>query len=109
MGRDCGQISEKDSEHIFKHYNGLGDLIRQRLFLTRRNTNVMPKKRKITSKAVSRQQNSRVYYLTVRSNKIKVCKKFFFNTLGIPERTNRTAISKINEVGVMERENKGGR
>ncbi|CAG9768645.1 unnamed protein product [Ceutorhynchus assimilis] len=84
------------------------DLAKQREFLVR-HVQVLPKKRSTTVNSDSRRKNSRLYVLTVNNNQIMVCKRFFFNTLGIPERTFRTAFSKITATGTIEKEMRGGR
>ncbi|VEN57244.1 unnamed protein product, partial [Callosobruchus maculatus] len=107
MGKACEQISDELRQIIFDPYHGLGDLIRQRLFLIR-HVDIITKK-KTTKIGNSRRQFSRVYHFTVNNRKLIVCKYFFLNTLGIPERSLRTALEKVNETGVMEGEKRGGR
>ena len=91
-----------------KSYHRIGNLTNQREFVVR-HTKVSPVKWKTTKKDNSRRQNTIFYYLTVNNEKVLVCKKFFLNTLGISERTVRTALGKVNASGAIEPEKRGGR
>lgn len=108
LGKLCGQIDAQDREKVFQHYYSLKDLTRQREFLVRhlkiKNTN-----RKTTGNRASRRKYTIQYFLTVNNNTVPVCKQFFLGTLSISERTCRTALCKVNEVGVLEAEKRGGR
>lgn len=49
------------------------------------------------------------YFLTVRRQRNKVCKKFFVGTLALSEKKLRAAVNKLSDVGIVELENRGGR
>ncbi|CAH0547290.1 unnamed protein product [Brassicogethes aeneus] len=108
MGKQCIEISDEIRQDIFNAFTGLGDLAKQREFLVR-HVKVLPKKRSTTINSDSRRKNSRLYVLTANNNQIMVCKKFFFNTLSIPERAFRAAFSKITATGTIEKKMRGGR
>lgn len=57
----------------------------------------------------SRRQQTIIYKLSVNNNFIVLCKKLFLNTLGISEKFCRTALLKINNAGVLEKDKRGGR
>lgn len=93
MGKQCYQISDAQRHIIFDYYHSLSSVQTQRLFLIE-HVDVLPKKQQTNGKEVSRRQWTRRYHLTLRNNKITVCKSFFLNTLGIAERSLRTALTK---------------
>lgn len=108
LGKKCYQISDQERKQIFEEFNSLGDLTEQRHVLLK-HVQVVAKKKITTPNMISRRQNTRIYSLTVRNNKLKVCKKLFFNTLGVPERAYRSAILKVSEMGVLAGEERGSR
>lgn len=104
----CFQITDEQRREVFEKFNGIGDLHLQREFLAR-HIKVDKTRRKTTDKEHSRRGHTLSYTLTVENKSCRVCKIFFLNTLGVSERMCRTAISKIDEVGVLEKERRGGR
>nr|CAH7712416.1 unnamed protein product [Callosobruchus chinensis] len=65
--------------------------------------------RKTTKKDTSRRLSTITYHLTKDKKPVIVCKKLFLSTLGISERMRRTALIKLNEMGVMKKDKRGGR
>ncbi|KAG5875281.1 hypothetical protein JTB14_000751 [Gonioctena quinquepunctata] len=74
-----------------------------------RHTKVDTTKQKTSNKDQSRRQNTIFYYLTKNNEKVLVCEKIFLGTLGISERTMRTALKKVNASGIVEPDKRGGR
>lgn len=107
-GRKCADVNEAARTIIFKDYYNLGDLQLQREFIVR-HVDTKETKQKTTNKDTSRRQKTNNYYVTVEGSRIHVCKMFFLNTLGISERTARTALNKLTASGVVEKEKRGGR
>lgn len=54
-------------------------------------------------------KDMKTYFLTIRWQRLKVCQKFFLETLAISERVVRTSIEKLSEVGTVELDKRGGR
>lgn len=103
----CESISDEQRQVIFESFHALGDLKLQREFLVR-HIKCSEKKRSYT-KGESRRKNSNEYSLRVGEESKKVCKLFFFNTLGISEQMGRTAQEKITPTGTLEKDKRGGR
>ncbi|KAG5883085.1 hypothetical protein JTB14_003196 [Gonioctena quinquepunctata] len=74
-----------------------------------RHTKVDTTKQKTSNRDQSRRQNTIFYYLRRNNEKVLVCKKFLLGTLGISERTMRTALKKVNASGIVEPDKRGGR
>lgn len=49
------------------------------------------------------------YYLILKAKNELVSKQFFLATIGVPERTVRTALAKQNSIGIVEPDFRGGR
>lgn len=49
-------------------------------------------------------EGTRNFLLPLNGKTVLVCKLYFLNTLVICERTYRTALEKLNETGVVEKE-----
>lgn len=106
-GKTCHEFTEDDRRQIFDEYYSLQTLTNQREFLVRHMKRQVPKRRTTVDK--SRRNYSVYYYFTKNSTLSPVCKKFFLHTLDISERATRTALCKVNENGVLEKEKRGGR
>ncbi|KAJ8942505.1 hypothetical protein NQ314_010058 [Rhamnusium bicolor] len=104
-GKNCSYINDEQRRKIFDVFNKIGDLHLQRVFLTR-HLELRGTKRTTTNKEKSRRQHTIIYKLTVDNEAVVVCKKLFLNTLGITENMCRTALSKINDLGVLVKEKK---
>ncbi|GFR64317.1 hypothetical protein ElyMa_003629300, partial [Elysia marginata] len=103
----CESISDEQRQVLFESFHALGDLQLQRKFLVR-HIKSCEKKRSYT-KGESRRNKSNEYSLGVGEESKKVCKLFFFNTLGISEQMGRTAQQKITPTDTLEKDKRGGR
>ncbi|KAG5875583.1 hypothetical protein JTB14_004741 [Gonioctena quinquepunctata] len=108
QGRICSLFTNANRGKLFEAYNEIGKLTNEREFIVR-HTKVDTTKQKTSNKDQSRRQNTIFYYLTRNNGKVLVCKKFFLGTLGISERTMRTALKKVNASGIVEPDKRGGR
>lgn len=100
------KILQEDREHIFHSYWKLGDVNKQRYFLSKHAVQVY--KRVRTSNA-SRRTFSVKYNLPVpsRAVSVRVCKTFFLHTLSISDRVVRTVLSNISNIGVCQEDKRG--
>ena len=92
--RHCHQqISQDQREKIFHEFWGTGDINRQNDFLC--STIQIVKKNKITNKRnPSKRQFSRKYFFRVNDDNVKVCSKFYMDTLDITFSKTETALQK---------------
>lgn len=109
MGSPCNSCKLKcdtkfsDSERaiIFSDYWALGDLQRQRDYILQNMEMVNPKYNYIRvgddGTLQNRRANNHAFYFMKERIKIRVCKVFFKNTLGINDRPIRTVISKLQK------------
>lgn len=107
-GRRCYSFSPEQRESIKSFYYSLGDLKKQRLYIV----SLVKKykvKRKTTPAGLSRREFSHTFELPCDGQKKKVCQIMFLNTLGITEKTFRTAIRKYKPPRSMEEDGRGGR
>lgn len=107
-GRHCSLIGEEERLKIFTSFNQLGNLTRQRDFIVR-HVKTTKTRQKTTTNENLRRQKTNNYYLTSGNDLHRVCKTLFLNTLGISERTMRTALEKLDSSGIVEGEKRGGR
>lgn len=107
IGKLCSEISNEQREVIFTQYYALSDITRQREFLVR-HIEKMETARK-TTKEQSRRSCSLRYYLTIEGERKIVCKKLFLSTFDISDRTCRTALGKLSESGILEKDKRGER
>lgn len=100
-------ISELNREKILKDYWSLPDLTCKREFIVRHMEQVMPKY--MRKKEGSRRGLNYAYNFVVDGIKIKVCSKFFLNTLNISYMTVTTAVRKFwrSADGLIEGELRG--
>lgn len=100
------KISEECRSFLFKEYWNLGSLQRQRDFLGSCVEQLVLKYRRISS-AHPRKPNC-AFYLLDNGKKIRVCKTFLINTLGISEKMMRTVINlKVSEQGIITEDRRG--
>ena len=116
MKKPCGTCRNKRSsiythenrQNIFHSFWQLGDINKQRQFIANY-TEKKPKKTK-TSKS-NRRKSSITWFLPSsngsKSNKVKVCKTFFLNTLGISDKMVTTVHKKLNNIGVCMDDQRG--
>lgn len=88
------KISENERLELFKTYWSLGDLTRQRDFLATNMLEINPTYQ--YKKEGSNRKLNHAFYFEINGKRIRVCKEFFKNTLGINDRPIRTVISKKN-------------
>ncbi|CAG5024379.1 unnamed protein product [Parnassius apollo] len=114
IGNPCGdgcrqkckeRISEEQRQIIFKRYWSMGSLVKQREFISRHIREIKPKYQ--YKKIDSNRKPKHSFYFTIDGEKIKVCKVFFKNTLGLNDRPIRTVIEKLNSSGIVEPELRG--
>ena len=91
---------------LFDSFWKLGDLIRQRDFISSRVQRFETKDCRVLQ---SRRKFSQTYTLSYLQNSYKVCKRFFLATLGISEKMMRTTLEKSNrsEMCVPSPDNRG--
>lgn len=106
--KKCSMINDEQRQKIFNALYGTKSLQPQREFIVR---HVLTQgiKRKRTDKEISRRARTLTYYLPKVEGTFIVCKTMFLNTLGISEKTMRTALYKRTEEGTVELERRGGR
>lgn len=98
------KIHEDCRKKIFANYWGLGDITLQRNFINSSTKAIVPAFR-FSGKEKPRGYNN-AYYFDVDNEKIRVCKKFFMNTLDINDRVIRTVFQK-RDLGFIEIEKRG--
>nr|CAH7767959.1 unnamed protein product [Callosobruchus chinensis] len=106
--QECISIDEEQRKNMFEAFYGTGSLQLQREFIVRY-VEAQKVKRRRTQADNSRRTLTLSYTLPKGNGKVSVCKTMFINTLGISEKTLRTAMSKRTEEGVVEKERRGGR
>ena len=100
------KVSEDYRIQLFTNYWALGSLQRQRDFLNSCIETLVLKYRRITARE-PRKPNS-AFYLMKEDQKIRVCKTFLINTLGITERQIRTVIkAKMTGTGMAPVDKRG--
>lgn len=106
-GNYCYLFTEEERENILMDYYSTGNLSMQREFIARF-TEKKPVARRTTA-TESRRQYTFHFYLPLKDNKHKVCKRMFLNTLGISEKSVRTSLEKLKDTGVLKKDRRGGR
>ncbi|XP_031331858.1 uncharacterized protein LOC116162382 [Photinus pyralis] len=97
-------LSTEERQRILTSFWQLGDITRQREFILRHITPIEPKYR--YPKPNSHRKKNNAYHFSVASKQIRVCKKFFNETLNISDMMIRTAIKKTKN-GVLKDDNRG--
>ncbi|CAD0196001.1 unnamed protein product [Chrysodeixis includens] len=87
------KITHEERLIIFNEYWNTGDLEAQRQFIYNNLTEIEPKYR-YTRVGSSRKNHNNAYYLPLNSNRTRVCKVFFMNTLSISDTVIRTVVKK---------------
>lgn len=88
------RINENQRTTVFSKFWQLGDLARQREFVSKCIVDVKPEYR--YPKNENRRLN-KAFHLTINESKIRVCKKFFTATLDISDRFVRSVIEKMED------------
>ncbi|CAK1598252.1 unnamed protein product [Parnassius mnemosyne] len=102
----CGEnITEEDRKKIFDAFWNLGSLVRQRDFIAMNLETVVPKYQ--YKRLNSNRKPKNAFHFVVNGEKLRVCKIFFKNTLGINDRPIRTVLDKKNEQGIIVGEQRG--
>lgn len=100
------KISDEQRNIIFNEFWALASFQRQRDFLGSCVEQLVLKYRRISS-AEPRRPNS-AFYFHVNGHKVRVCKVFLMNTLGISEKTLRTVIqAKVTGTGIIPEDGRG--
>lgn len=100
------KVTENCRAKLFKEYWEMASLQRQRDFLGSCIEQIQLKYRRITA-GVPRKPNS-AFYIIVNGERVRVCKIFLINTLGITERTIRTVISaRASGTGIVVEDKRG--
>lgn len=98
------KFSQEQRQVIFDQYWKLGNLEQQRAFIA---ASIEPVKPKYRYTRMENQRNfNQAFYFSIQDAKIRVCKLFFKNTLGINDRPIRTVMKKKNN-GFIELESRG--
>lgn len=92
-------IDEASRLSQFNAFWNLADLYKQRAFIGSCMADVQPKYR--YTNAENPRSYNKAYYLTIDSKRIRVCKLFFKNTLGITDRMIQTTKSKYDVNGIV--------
>lgn len=98
-------ISEDERKKLFQDYWSMASLTRQRDFIASSMMTIHPKYQ--YKKLNNNRKAKHGFYFTIKDNKIRVCKIFYKNTLGINDRPIRTVIEKTTETGIVETEKRG--
>lgn len=97
----CRQkVTQLQRQQLFDEFHALADVHAQWQYMARNLTRIVPKYRKISSKDVSRKYNI-AYAFVIDGVKVRVCKIYFHNTLGITSSVSKTALKKCDENGVL--------
>lgn len=107
-------MTEVERDVIFYQFWALGDIDLQRCFIINHVKSEKKKRQRIRynvnkSGKFRVRESTRTYYLTRpnTSEKVKVCSKYFLSTLDIDEKRVRTALDKLTNEGVMQRDKRG--
>lgn len=100
------KLTDNFRSQLFKLYWELGSLQRQRDFLISCVEPLVLKYRRIT--ATEPRKTNCAFYVQNNNEKVRVCKTFLINTLGITERTIRTVIqAKVTGPGIAPVDRRG--
>lgn len=104
----CMEITDEERQNILNDFYNTEDLQLQREYIVRF-VSQKETKRKTAGKENSRRKYTVIYTLPKEDDKLSVCKKMFMSTLSVSEKTIRTALAKVKETGVIEKDKRGGR
>ncbi|CAG9571813.1 unnamed protein product [Danaus chrysippus] len=103
------KFTEQYRVQLFTDYWAMGSIQRQRDFLSACIEKLALKYRRITAQE-PRKPNCAFYLRDTNTNKVRVCKTFIINTLGISERAIRTVIgATFSGTGIASLEDKRGK
>ncbi|XP_053966878.1 uncharacterized protein LOC128868612 isoform X2 [Anastrepha ludens] len=86
------KFSENQRKTIFNNYWALGNLEQQRSFIAGNIESIQPKYR--YTRTENHRKLNNAFYFQIEAKKLRVCKLFFKNTLGINDRPIRTVLEK---------------
>lgn len=95
-------ISNEARELIFKQFWEMGDENKQREFVVRHSTPVLPKYAYKKLHATRDRNKNKAYHFQIDDKNVRVCRLFFFNTLDIGDTKLRNAFKKTNSEGFVE-------
>lgn len=100
------KVTENCRAKLFKEYWEMASLQRQRDFLGSCIEQIQLKYRRITAEMPGKPNSA--FYFIVNGERVRVCKIFLINTLGITERTIRTVISaRASGTGIVVEDKRG--
>lgn len=92
------KFTETERKSIFNSYWSLGNISKQWNFISNSMEEIRPKYRYVRESCRKARQYNNAFYFKLRGEKIRVCKLFFKNTLGITDRPICTVMKKQNKV-----------
>ncbi|XP_063635225.1 uncharacterized protein LOC134805981 [Cydia splendana] len=98
-------INDTHRQTLFDRYWSIGNVDLQRSYIRSCMMEIKPKY-KYTNAEKPRLPNN-AFYFTVNNNRIRVCKTFYINTLGISDRQIRTVKQKTDPHGFVSTDNRG--
>ncbi|CAK1601215.1 unnamed protein product [Parnassius mnemosyne] len=98
-------VVDADRKTLFDKYWSLGNIELQRSFIRNCMMEIKPKY-KYSNSAKPRLPNN-AFYFTINNTRIRVCKTFFINTLGICDRQIRTVKKKTDPQGFLTTDIRG--
>ena len=102
----CRQnVQESDRILLHEKFWKLADNALQRQFVASHMEECKVKYRRVTEG--STRARNLAYFLTVGGSRIRVCKTFFINTLGISDKFTRTTWKKSDGTGLIEKDKRG--
>jgi hypothetical protein len=107
-GLKCSQnVSDDQRNGIFQNFWQSGDLMAQRNFVSKHleTSSILQTKRNKRTKSKKRQLSNK-FFLPIKTDRVRVCKVFFVNTLAISNRWIRTVNTKERD-GFLEEDFRG--
>lgn len=103
---NCNNISEESRKILYEKFRGMANIDDQRSFIKMHIEN-KPKARITRNLTESRRNFTVTYYLTVDSQRIKVCRRFFLATFNITDSLIRSVVAKTTAEGCLEKDKRG--
>lgn len=95
-------VSNEHRERLFNSYYNLGNIRKQWEYIARCTDRILPKYRRIVENSMRKRSERNLnvaYYFQLDDDRIRVCKTFLMNTLGISNSVIKTALKKCNVNG----------
>lgn len=96
------KINDEERQKNFEAFWALADLQKQREFVVRHTTEIIPKYRYSCTNNL--QKLNSAFHFAVNGVRIRICKTFFSNTLDFKHRSVRTCLTKKTQLGFIEEE-----